>query len=332
MRHRIIFLALVLAWAVVPWISPRHVIDLMVFSGIYAIAGLGVGLLLGQCGIVNLAQALFYAIGAYASANMTAVFKLPSITGFTVGAVVSMSVALLVGWPVLRLRGYFLALATLALSLISVVLFLEWGGLTGGSLGIGNIPKLSLAGFVIDTPARFYYLVWPIVLVCCTLAHNLVRSRTGLMLQAMRDSEQAAESLAVDLPTLRTQVFVLCALLGSLSGSLFAHYVGFISFQSFTVEKAVYFLLIPVIGGTRSVVGILLGALFIAFAPELLSRFGDVHQILFGLLLVLMVVILPGGLVSLPSVLAGVWRERHSAREASRPGRASLEPSTGELP
>jgi branched-chain amino acid transport system permease protein len=315
MRKPVLYAALLLAWAVLPNLLPRQVVDLLVFSGIYAIAGLGVGLLLGQCGIVNLAQALFYAIGAYASANMTAVHKLPALTGFVVGALVSMLIALLVGWPVLRLRGYFLALATLALSLISVVLFLEWGWLTGAALGIGGIPKLGVGEWLFDTPVRFYYLVWPIALACFVLAHNLVNSRSGLMLQAMRDSEQAAESLAVDLGRLRTQMFVLCALLGSLAGSLFAHYVGFVSFQSFGVDKAVNFLLIPVLGGTRSIPGVALGALFITFAPELLSNLGNIHQVLFGLLLVLIVVLLPGGLVSLPGLLRD-WARRGAADAA----------------
>lgn len=303
MRQRLLIPALILAWLVLPVFLSRHVVDLLVFAGLYAIAGLGVGLLLGQAGIVNLAQGVFYAIGAYATANIVAVLKLPSGLGILVGVGVSMLVALLVGWPVLRLRGFFLALATLALTLISVVIFLEWGWLTGASLGMGGIPKLSIAGWVLDTPLSFFYLVWGVAALCFLFAHRLIHSRTGLMLQAMRDSEPAAESLAVDLHGLRVRMFMLCALLGSVSGSLFAHYVGFISFQSFTIEKAVNFLLIPVLGGTRSITGIALGALFITFAPEFLSKLGDIHQILFGLLLVLIVVLLPGGLVSLPQAI-----------------------------
>jgi branched-chain amino acid transport system permease protein len=304
MRQRLLLAAVVAAWVILPLLLSRHYVELLVFSGIYAIAGLGVGLLLGQCGIVNLAQAVFYAIGAYATANMTSVLKLPSVTGFVVGALVSMLVAVLVGLPVLRLRGFFLALATLALSIISVVLFLEWGWLTGAALGMGGIPKLKFGGWAFDTPFRYYYLVWAIALGCFLLAHNITHSRTGLMLRAMRDSEQAAESLAIRLPALRLRMFVLCALFGSLAGSLFAHYVGYVSFQSFTLEKSVDFLLIPVLGGSRSTPGVALGALCITFAPEVLSKAGgSVHHILFGLLLVLIVVLLPGGLVSLPNAV-----------------------------
>jgi branched-chain amino acid transport system permease protein len=308
-RQLVVAAAIIAVWAFLPRLLPRHMVDLLVFSGIYAIAGLGVGLLLGQCGIVNLAQAVFYAIGAYASANLTAVLKWPSFTGFVAGAVLSAGAALLVGYPILRLRGYFLALATLALSLISVVLFLEWGGLTGAALGMGGIPPLNIGGWAFNSPLRFYYLVWAAAIGCFALAHNLTHSRTGLMLQAMRDSEPAAESLAIRPLALRTRMFVLCSLFGSLAGSLFAHYAGYISFQSFTVDKSIDFLLIPVLGGSRSVPGVALGALFITFAPELLDKFGGVHQILFGLLLVIIVVLLPGGLISLPRT-AMRWLDR----------------------
>jgi branched-chain amino acid transport system permease protein len=296
-RHIAVALALI-AWAILPLVLPRNLVDLLVFAGIYTIAGLGVGLLLGHCGIVNLAQAVFYGIGAYSTAYFTVEAGLPSVTGFVVGAVLSMAVALTLGWPILRLTGYFLALGTLALGIIGNALFYEWDWITGGTLGIGGIPKLEAFGFALDTPQRFYYLAWLVAFACMLLAANLARSRTGLMFRAMRDSSEAAMSLAIDLQWLRTRVFVLCALFGSLAGNLFAHYTSVVSVQSFTVEKSFSFLLISVLGGVRSVFGTVIGALFITFMPEYLSRLGDFHQILFGLALIAVVVGLPGGLVS----------------------------------
>jgi branched-chain amino acid transport system permease protein len=235
-RHAILVAGLCL-WALLPLVLPRNLTDLLVFAGIYTIAGLGVGLLLGYCGIVNLAQAVFYGIGAYSTAYLTVEMGAPSIAGFAVGAIISAAVALLLGWPILRLTGYFLALGTLALSIIGNALFFEWDWLTGGTLGIGGIPKLQPFGLSIDTPQRFYYLVWVVAFGCMLLAGNLARSRTGLMFRAMRDSTDAAISLGIDLQWLRTRVFVLCALFGSLAGNLFAHYTSFVSVQSFTVEK-----------------------------------------------------------------------------------------------
>jgi branched-chain amino acid transport system permease protein len=289
----------IVVWALLPHILSRYMTDLLVFTAIYTIAGIGVGLLLGQCGIVNLGQATFYGIGAYSCAYITVELGYPSIAGFIVGALISMTIALVVGWPVLRLTGYFLALATLALSIIGSSLFYEWDWLTGGELGIGGIPKLDILGFRLDTPGRYYYLAWSVAFLSMVLVGNLITSRTGVMLRAMRDSSDAAASLGIDMQWLRTRVFILSALLGSVAGSLFAHYVSFTSVQSFTVDKSIGFLLIPVLGGVRSLWGVVLGALFVTVMPEVLSRIGDVHQILFGLSLVAVVVLLPDGLVGL---------------------------------
>ena len=310
LRRPLLLLLLALAWALAPLLLSRHLIDLFVFAGLFTIGGLGVGLLLGQCGIVNLAQALFYGIGAYSSAYLTVQLGLPTLAGFLAGMVASALIALAVGWPVLRLTGFFLALATLALSLIGNVLFFEWDWLTGGTLGIGGIPKLSIFGFAFDTPERVYYLVWPIAILVLLLADNLVRGRPGLAMRAMRDAAPAAEVLGVDMHRLRTAMFVICAMLGSLAGSLFAHYVSYISVQSFTVERSIAFLLIPVVAGSTSVWGIIAGALFVTLIPELLSGLGDIHQVLFGLALVLVVTLLPDGLIGGADRLAQLLKRR----------------------
>ena len=298
MRSRFAFLvAALIVWAVLPAFLPRNLVDLLVFSGLYTIAGLGVGLLMGQAGIVNIAQATFYGIGAYASAYLTTIAGYPIISGFFVGALLSMLIALAVGWPILRLRGYFLGLATLALSVVGSTLFYEWDWLTGGALGLGGLPSLSIFGYVLDTPTRFYYLVWLVAFAGIIVSYNLVNSRTGLMLRAMRDSNDAAISLGIDLQWMRARVFVLCALFGSLAGSLFAHHVNYVSIDSFVIQKSITFLLIPMIGGVTSVSGVVVGALFVTFIPEFLRNFGDFHQILFGLLLVGIIIGLPGGIV-----------------------------------
>lgn len=289
-------LAGVLAWAALPALASRHVIDVLVFAGLYTIAGLGVSYLLGHCGIVTLAQSVFYGIGAYSVAYFSAHLALPSLVAFAVGALLCALVAVLVGWPILRLSGHFLALATLALSIIGGVIFLEWDWLTGGTLGIGGLPKLELLGWQLNTPQRFYYLVWPIALLLMWLKHNLTHSRTGLAMRAMRDAPDAAAVAGVEIHRLKVKMFVLSAVLGSLAGSLFAHYVGFISVDSFTVDRSISFLLLAVLGGAQTTWGPALGAVFITVVPELLSRFGDIHAVLFALTLILVVVFLPQGL------------------------------------
>jgi ABC-type branched-subunit amino acid transport system permease subunit len=295
-RYFLLIVALAV-WASLPLFLPRNLVDLLVFAGIFSIAGLGIGLLLGHCGIASLAQGMFYGLGAYASAYCSITFGAHAIVGFVVGLAVAAGMSLLVGWPVLRLTGFFLALATLCLAVIGNALFFEWDWLTGGSLGIGGIPKIQFFGFAFDTPGRYYYLVWILAFICMRLGFQLITSRNGLMMQAVRDSPDAALSLGIDIQVVRTRIFVLCSMFGSLAGSLFAHYTSFASVESFTIERSITFLLIPVIGGVSSVTGVIVGALFVIFVPELFSKLGDFHQILFGLALVFVVIVMPGGIV-----------------------------------
>jgi branched-chain amino acid transport system permease protein len=304
--------ALFALWAVAPGFASRSVIDMLVFSGLYTIAGLGVAFLLGQCGIVSLAQSVFYGIGAYSTAYCTTHYGWPAPAGFAIGIGISAAIALAVGWPVLRLSGYFLALATLALAIIGEVLFTEWDWLTGGTLGIGGIPHLNLFGLVLNSPQRFYYLVWPVAALLLLLHRNLLRSRTGFAMRAMRDAPAAAAVLGVDNHLLKVKVFVLSAVLGALAGSLFAHYVSFVSVDSFGVDRAINFLLLAVLGGAKTVFGTVLGALFITIMPRLLSRFGDIHAVLFAACLIAAVIFLPEGFGG----ALGRMAERLRARQA----------------
>lgn len=294
-----------LTLAAAPLVLSVHYVDLLVFSALLAIGGLGVGFLLGQAGIINLAQVAFYGIGAYATAYVTVTWQLPSALGLLLGLAISAAFALAMGVPLLRLSGNFLALATLALLIIVTQLFYEWDWLTGGSLGISSIPKISLFGWTLDSPTKFYYFIWPITLLCFWLLANIAKSRPGLAMRAMRDSSEAAEVMAVDSAALRTKLFVLSAVLGSLSGSLFAHYVGYISVESFTLERTIILVLAPVIGGIRNPWGALPGAIFVSFLPEVLSPLGDVYRILFGLGLVLVIMLFPQGLLGIAE-----WRRR----------------------
>ena len=302
-RRRWLVLAGLIAWAVLPQVLSRQYVDLLVFAAIYGTAGLGVGLLLGHGGIVTLAQSAFYAIGAYASAYVTVTLKWPLPAGVLAGALLCGTLAFGLGWPVLRFRGYFLAIATLALALIANALFYEWDWLTGGAIGIGSIPQANLFGLVLDTPARFYYVAWLVLGIAMLLVRNLVAGRTGLAVRGMRDSSEAARGLGMDVHLLRVQMFVVCAVLGSIAGSMFAHYTGYVSVASFSIDTSILFLLIPVLGGVTSIAGVVVGAIFITFVPALLSGAGELHGVVFGLALVLVVLAAPHGIAGVAASL-----------------------------
>ena len=298
-RLALILLGLVV-WVAIPAIASRALVDLLVFTALYSIAGIGVSFLLGQCGIVSLAQSAFYGIGAYATAYGCVTLGWSWWMAMLVGMGLSGGIAALLGFPILRLSGFFLALATLALAIIGHTLFVEWDWLTGGTLGTGGIPRLSLLGWTLATPQRFYYFVWPLVAVVFTLHYALLGARNGFAMRSMRDAPDAALALGMPVHVLKVKVFVLSAVLGSFSGSLFAHYVSFVSVDSFGVGRAINFLLIAVLGGAQTIAGTVLGALFVTVAPDVLSRFGDIHALLFAILLVITVIFLPqgfGGLV-----------------------------------
>jgi branched-chain amino acid transport system permease protein len=300
-------------WAAVPLVASRSIVDVLVFTGLYTIAGLGVSFLLGQCGIVSLAQSVFYGIGAYSVAYCTTKLGWPPSVGFGIGMAVSAVVAFAVGWPILRLSGYFLALATLALAIIGQVLFLEWDWLTGGTLGIGGIAHLSLFGIELNSPQRFYYLVWPIAIVLLWLHTNLLRLRSGFAMRAMRDAPAAASVLGIDLHRLKAKIFVLSAVLGALAGSLFACYVSFVSVDSFGVDRAINFLLLAVLGGAKTIFGTVLGALFVTVLPNVLGRFGDIHAVLFAGCLIVAVMFLPEGF---GGALARIAKRYHARRSS----------------
>ncbi|TDR88180.1 branched-chain amino acid ABC transporter permease [Enterovirga rhinocerotis] len=304
-------------WAALPWFLSRGTIDILVFAGLYTIAGLGVSFLLGQCGIVSLAQSGFYGIGAYAAAYGTTALGLPIPVGIIAGMVVSGAIAAAVGIPVLRLSGHFLALATLALAIIAHVLFLELEWLTGGTLGIGGIPRIALFGFTFSTPFRFYYLVWPCAFALILFYTLLLNSRTGIALRAMRDAPAAAAVAGIPITSLKVRIFVLSAAVGSLAGSLFAHYVSFISVDSFAIDRAISFLLIAVLGGVRSIPGTIAGALFVTAAPNYLSRLGDIHPILFAVALIVAVIFLPGGF---GGFVSSTWRRLTAGPRPSATG------------
>lgn len=298
MRHVKIplLVAMFLAWATTPLLVDRGIVNLLALASLYAIAGLGVSLLLGYCGIVTLAQSAFYGVGAYSTSYITVTQGWSSALGIAVGVVLSTVMAYVLGRPVLRLGGYYLALATLALAIIAFIVFNQADQVTGGSLGVGGIPELGAFGWALSEPRDFYYFGWVVALALMLLAHNLVTSRSGLAMRALRDHPAAAEMLGVEIASLRLKMFMFSAVLGALAGSLYAHYSSYISVESFDVDEALIFVLIAVLGGARQVWGPAVGAVFITVAPEVLSDFGDFHQVLFGIVLVLVIVVVPDGL------------------------------------
>ena len=281
-----------------------------VLIGIHAIIAVGLGLLMGYAGQVSLGHAAFYGMGAYCSAILTTKVGLPPLLGIAAGMAITALIALAVGAPALRLRGHYLAMFTLGLGIIAQIIFNQAKSLTGGFSGIARIPQFSVGGLTMDTDAKAYLVVLGVLAVTIIMARNLVNSRTGRALRALHESEVAAGVCGVDVARAKLEVFVLSAVLASVAGSLYAHFITFISPDPFGFRFSVELLVMVVVGGASNVWGPVAGATLFRVLAQFLQKAGEnipyvaaLDTVLFGAVLVVVVIFLQQGLVSLPTRL-----------------------------
>ena len=314
--HLVGLVLLSLAVVVFPLVAPASLVVPGTFAGIFALAALGLSLLLGLAGQISLGQAGFLAIGAYTSALLVTKSGMNALLASVLAVAVTMLAAVLVGTPILRLRGHYLALATLGFGIIVAVVANEWE-FTGGQSGTFGIPKVAFNGRGYDSADEQFWLVWPVVIVALVLARNVATSRVGRALAAVNDSEVAAETLGVDTFRLRLQVFVLSAALASVAGSCYAHFIGIVNPDAASFARSVEFLLMAVVGGLGSVWGAVIGAIFVEALGEALNTWiprvipgatGEVQLIGYGIVLVAVVIFAPGGFVGVGTRIAALRR------------------------
>lgn len=307
LRRLLPYAILAVVLVVFPLVAPVSVVNVGVYVLIFAIGAVGLSLLMGLAGQVSLGHAAFFAMGAYTQAILVTKHGWNLFLALPVSVVVAMLLALLVGLPMLRLRGHFLALATLGLGIIVMIVARELD-YTGGTSGIYGIPKPDFGGRVYDSPAEYFWLLAPVVIVAIALADKLTHSRIGRALGAVNDSEVAAECLGVDTFSLRVKVFVLAAGYAGLAGAFYAHWLAVVSPEAANFPLSVSFLLMVVLGGLGTVWGALTGAITVEVLDEGMRHLipqiipgasGEVQLLGFGVVLVLVVVLFPGGLAQL---------------------------------
>jgi branched-chain amino acid transport system permease protein len=295
--HRLGIVALAAGLAVLPLGLPNeYYLTVLIVAGFHTIVTMGLNLLMGYAGQVSLGHAAFYGIAAYTTGILTARFHWPVAAGIAAGIALVLVVAAGIAVPTLRLRGHYLAMGTLGFGIIVYIVLNEATGLTGGPSGLTGIPKLTVAGFPVATDLGFYYVVWGVALLLFLLAQNLVRSRVGRALRAIHTSETAAAVLGVDTQRYKIGVFILSALYAAAAGTLYAHYVTFVSPGSFGFHASIQFVTMVVLGGMGSLWGAVAGAVFLTGLPEILRAIEDYDILLYGGLLILCMIFLPGGL------------------------------------
>lgn len=289
-----LFLAFLLA---VPLALPNeYYLSICILGCLSAIIVVGLNLLMGYAGQVSLGHAAFYGLGAYTTAICTTRLGLPIPVGLVAGVVLAAAVAWIVAVPTLKLRGNYLAMATLGFGIIVSIVFNESVDLTGGPSGYVGIPRLALLGHVFETDRGYYNLMAVVLALVVLLALNLMNSRTGRALRALHVSEKAAGSLGIDIAAHKRFVFVLSAALAALAGVFYAHYLSFVAPASFGFSASVQLLVMVVLGGMASVWGSVVGAFFLTALPEFLREFEDIDIVVYGVILVATVMFLPDGL------------------------------------
>jgi branched-chain amino acid transport system permease protein len=310
--------------------------DTMIRIGILTIVVVGLNLLMGYAGQVSLGQAGFYALGAYASGILS---TLATRHSFLVGVsdtwwwpwlimVVGMALtggfAYLIGKPVLRLKGNYLAMATLGIGIVIYILGGQFEEITGGYDGLTGVPRLHIGEFKLWPLQRYYFLVWGVAIVALVMALNIVNSRVGRALRAIHTSEVAASTSGVDTERCKVQILVVSAMFASLAGSLYAHFQSAVSPNPFSFRTSVELVVMAAVGGLASVWGAPFGVACVYVIRDLLrSRMEDVLQvrggeyelIIYGVSLVLIMIFMPGGLTAGGVSLARRMQHRRVERK-----------------
>lgn len=316
--QRLGILALLLALPL--FIKSNYLLSVLVVIGLYTIVVEGLGLLMGQAGQVSFGHAAFYGLGAYTAAILSATYGWPPLITLPAAVLLSAVVAALIGRPTLKLRQQYLALATLAFSILVYILLNELTELTGGPSGLTGIPYLTVGNLVFNEDIEFYYLVWALVGLVFLFSHSLAHSRVGRALKAIRDSEVASAAVGMDTASLKLQVFIYSAMLAGLAGGLYTYYITFISPGPFSLNTSIQFVLMAVVGGLGSLWGPPVGVAVITILTEILrwaipalipNAGGEYEIVFFGLALVVVMILRPEGLCA-------------SSRQGSRERKESL--------
>ena len=294
-----IFAVGVVAYAI--W-DGGYVVTVVGFGLIYTVFVAGLNIFMGYAGQTSFGQNAFAAIGAYASAVLTVTYHWPPIAGVAAGVAGAAICAALIGYPTLRLKGHYLAMATLAIGLIMYEVAVQWQSVTNGYMGISGVPPIGVGKFELISDRSqliFIALVAGLALLSVWLLRN---SRFGRALVALSGSEDAARALGVNVARYKLAAFVISAIYASIAGSLLVHIVGFVSPEMVGMNMVISAFTMLYVGGIGTTVGPLIGAIVISLLPETIRSLKDYQDLVYGAALIVILIYAPGGIASLGSL------------------------------
>lgn len=337
----VVYAGAALVFLALPWVSSGYVLFLVCLCSINVVATLGLNITTGYTGLLSLSHAAFVAVGAYTTALLSNHWGASIPLCIVASAVVASLVGGIFGLPSFRLKGVYLAVATLAAQYTIIFILREGGKVTGGDSGLA-LTMPHLAGWALDSNARFYFVIVPVTALAIWVARNLFQTRIGRAFIAIRERDFTAEAFGIDLLRHKAVSFMLGAAYAGVAGSLLAGFMRVVTPEQFGLTESVFYLAAVVVGGAGSIAGSIVGAVFMTLVPEFLAFalnktqgllqfqalavLGSVREIAFGAIIVAFLVLEPRGLIEVfRRVLARV-----RARAAPAGGSATCDGSTGE--
>jgi branched-chain amino acid transport system permease protein len=306
---------LLVVLGILPFLGDPYIVYIVNISCIATIAALGLNILTGFTGQISLGHAAFFAIGAYCTAIISSRFQIPFWICLPASGFVAACAGLLVGIPCLRLKGLYLAMATMSFGVVVEYLSVTWESLTKGVRGIG-VPTMNIFGYALDSNEKLYYLLLVVTALAIIAATNLMRTRVGRAFIAIRDRDIAAEIMGVNLTLYKVMAFVLSSFYAGVAGGLYAYVMHYIHPDHFTLLLSIQYLAMIIVGGLGSILGSIFGAVFITIIPEFIKALAQFLTLLFpalqdkyddgwniaafGLLIMLFLIFEPKG-------LSGIW-------------------------
>lgn len=288
-----------------------YFLNLFITVGIWTTSVWGVRLIMST-GQLTLGHAAYMAVGAYASTLLTMKAGLSFWLAFPLAGMISSLIALLIGYPILRIKGVYFSIITFAFAEIIRLIIVHWPGVLGGYGGIPNIPPpqpIFSIRFTSRVPS--YYLILAISLATYLFMVRIEKSRLGRIFSSIHESDTLAESIGINVMKYKMIAFCLGCFFAGLSGSFYAHYFNFTSPEFFTIWQSIYCLIFVIVGGVGSVFGPFLGSLFMTLVPEFLRVAKEYEPVVYAIILILIMFLLPGGLVTLPDRLRGKEKKTH---------------------
>jgi branched-chain amino acid transport system permease protein len=274
-----------------------YFILLLCMIGMYIISVSGLDILFGYSGQISLGHAGFYGIGAYASAILSTKLEMPAFISMVSAVIVAIIFAILLAMPAAKLVHHFLALLTIAFGQLFYLVVANSDELTGGFSGINFIPPFEIGPFALDTNFKYYYLILASVIVCLLIKQRIIKSRIGRAFVAIRENSHAANGSGINVTSYKMMAFAISAAFTAFSGALYAHFIRFVSPESFVLNQSIIFLTMLLFGGMGNFYGPIIGAVIITIINEYFQALGNYQMLIYGVFIILILMFMPKGLV-----------------------------------